>query len=357
MLVKKIIITGDLNADPSTMDGTRLSELSEANGLTIHVHEPTRITMNSQTILDQFLSNIPQMFKHVTVSDGPISSNDHCTIVADLLFRKRKMKAYKRTMWDFNSADFDLFRSEINTANWEICFAQNDIDKATANFTSKLLSIAKYCIPNKTVCVRPNDKPWYNNHLRRLCRKRRRLHKIAKHLNTPNSWAAFRKCRNQYFNEVKEAKLDYENNKYSSLAKECTSSKKYWSIMRKLLKSNDGYETIPPIETDTEIITDDLDKANAFNDFFLKASSLDNFAKETPPNYLINDGGLCNISISIEDVCDQLKCLDTSKSYGPDGLSPRLLKEGGIALAKPLKLLFEISLLFALETGKCCSVA
>ena len=84
----KIILTGDLNADPSTPDGQQMLEFANANGLTVHINEATRITQYSKSILDQFLSNIPQMFKSVSVSDAPVSTNDHCTITASLLFRK-----------------------------------------------------------------------------------------------------------------------------------------------------------------------------------------------------------------------------------------------------------------------------
>ena len=68
----------------------------------------------------------------------------------------------------------------------------------------------------------------------------------------------------------------------NTLITECKSSKQWWSITRNLLKTNDGFEALPPIEIDDRIITDDKEKACAFNNFFLEASSLDDSNKELP---------------------------------------------------------------------------
>ena len=43
-----------------------------------------------------------------------------------------------------------------------------------------------------------------------------------------------------------------------------------------------------------------------------------------------------NLVATTHDVSDQLKCLDTSKSLGPDLISPHFLKEGADILAEPL---------------------
>ena len=56
------------------------------------------------------------------------------------------------------------------------------------------------------------------------------------------------------------------------------------------------------------------------------------------------DASLDSISISVTDVSDVLKCLDTSKAVGPDLIKPRMLKEDSDTSAKPLSNLFNLSL-------------
>jgi hypothetical protein len=53
---------------------------------------------------------------------------------------------------------------------------------------------------------------------------------------------------------------------------------------------------------------------------------------------------LNNINITESDVVDLLNILDISKAIGPDGISPRILKEGASILKYPLCKIFNISL-------------
>ena len=53
---------------------------------------------------------------------------------------------------------------------------------------------------------------------------------------------------------------------------------------------------------------------------------------------------LNNINITESDVVDLLNILDMSKAIGPDGISPRIFKEGASILKYPLCKIFNISL-------------
>ena len=341
----KILITGDLNSHPDTPEGIKLFEFAETNLLTIHVKEPTRVTPTSEKILDQFLSNIPNMVKSIEVL-SPVSTNDHCTIVAKLLFRTPKSKSYTRKMWDFKNANFDKYRVALRAANFDECFSDtSDINIVTSLWTSKVLSAASASIKHKNVVIRPNDKPWYNGYLRRLCRKKGRLHKIAKCNRQEHDWARFVSARNEYFSELKRIKLEYDQNKYNILAREKKSSKKWWSLIKKVQKSNETCEVMPPIEIDNDILTDDKDKAEAFNLFFSQASSIDDTNTQLPNiARVLDDNFLVSIQISKQDIIDQLKAIDVSKSYGPDGISPIFLKESHFILVDSLHSLFNLSL-------------
>ncbi|MCP3900406.1 MAG: RNA-directed DNA polymerase [Desulfobacteraceae bacterium] len=340
----KVLLTGDFNSDPDTVEGQKMSTFTYVNNMTTHIAQPTRISPTSQSVLDQIISNIPQMIKSTSVSDGPISTNDHCTVYAKILFRTRKQKAYTHIMWDYRNADFQTFRKDISQFDWDSLLNVEDVDIAAELWTDKVLDIAKKSVPNKAVTIRPNDKPWYSNTLRKLCRQKHRLHKRAKALNTGEAWAAFRHIRNNYFRNISCAKRYYDSTKYASLMNDKKNPKKWWSIAKLVYKSNDAFESIPPLEVENAIITDDLAKATEFNNFFLKASCLDDSDAHLPPLNNLFDVGLDKINITTKDVKDQLQCLDTSKAYGPDGISPKLLKEGGSALAKSLTELFKLSL-------------
>jgi exonuclease III len=60
-----VIVMGDLNMDrlkPNDREGKIFKDLEEVNNLQCMITEPTRIPMNSQTLLDVLLSNSPEVF-------------------------------------------------------------------------------------------------------------------------------------------------------------------------------------------------------------------------------------------------------------------------------------------------------
>ena len=56
------------------------------------------------------------------------------------------------------------------------CFTTNDINQISSRFPESFLNLDNVeFIPNKIVTIRPHDKPWCNNVLRALRRRRARL--------------------------------------------------------------------------------------------------------------------------------------------------------------------------------------
>ena len=336
-------MTGDLNAHPDTNEGQNLKTFAYKNNLTIHVDQPTRITDRASTILDQFITNIPDFVTSISVSP-PVSSNDHCTIEMKLLFRVRKIRAYKRLMWDFKNADFDVFRENLKNTDFSFCNNITNIDETCEKWTQTFLKIAKNSILCKMVTVRPNDKPWFNSFLRRLLRKKNRAHHFAKKSNTNISWQYFRDARNEYTSAVANAKKDFENIRYATLAqKGAENPKKWWTLLKSVL-GQCSESNIPPLIHNDNIITDDKSKADLFNTFFTNVSDLDDSNADVPDDFTYNNETLENIEINIQDVKDQLQCLDTTKAYGPDGISPKLLKEAAPVIADSLCKLFNASI-------------
>lgn len=58
--------------------------------------------------------------------------------------------------------------------DWNSFLSCQSVDIATISFTTVFLELAKQFNPNKLVLIRPRDKPWMNNHIRKLLRKRNR---------------------------------------------------------------------------------------------------------------------------------------------------------------------------------------
>ena len=173
------MITGDLNADPQTNKPakTSLDFFLATNHLTQHVSEPTRITPTRSSILDLIITN-PANLVTSTVVVPPLHTNDHCMVTGTLNLKVHRPRSFKRTMWDYGTANFDNYREDLDRIDWDQCFASGDVDEAVEKWTSLFKDSTDRCIPHKTVMVRTKDKTSYNGYLLRLCRKQQRDHSM-----------------------------------------------------------------------------------------------------------------------------------------------------------------------------------
>lgn len=342
----KLMLIGDLNADFDSDNGARLTDFCAQNNLMIHNHEPTHFINGKSTVLDQCLTNFGNCVNNVDILP-PIGRSDHCILSVSCDLRLKKPKVYKRLMWDFSNANFAGYRNDIANTDWSPCFEEDSIDGICLKWTNMLLDIAKRNIPNKVASIRPNDKKWYNGFLRRLKRSKLRKFKAMTKNPTAQTKASFITSRNLYDREIEFAKNQFENNKYTSLANDASkNNKKWWSLLKAVLNHNDIPDGIPPLTHGGQTLVNDVDKANAFNDYFLSISSVDDSNRHIPDHNRLFDPewDLRDINISIQDVSDQTSILNSNKSYGPDGIHPTFIKEGGAPLNLLLQRLFNTSL-------------
>ena len=68
----------------------------------------------------------------------------------------------------------------MNEINWnEKLDHLNDVDEMCEKFTKCFLKIAQECIPTKIITIRNNDRPWFNNEIRKEIRIRDRFRKTV----------------------------------------------------------------------------------------------------------------------------------------------------------------------------------
>ena len=112
----------------------------------MHVEEHTRITSSTATILDQFLTNIPELVQKVAVC-APVGTTDHSTVILTFRLTSDRSFTYKRQVWSYKQADFDGFRHALVTVDWDSCFQGNeDINVIYNTWCDLLLHTAKHFI-------------------------------------------------------------------------------------------------------------------------------------------------------------------------------------------------------------------
>ena len=125
--------------------------------------------------------------------------------------------------------------------------------------------------------------------------------------------------RDECFNAINIAKENYLTNLGKQLNDPKTGTKAYWKVLNKLAnKSN--IPIIPPILYNNKFITSFAEKANLFNEYFLKQCKTQINDSILPPFYLITDKQLVDIELSAEDLKNLIHALNPNKSHGPDNI-------------------------------------
>ena len=219
-----MVIVGDLNAHYdrnkllSTAFGNRFYRWLECNALSQIIDEPTRVTYNTATILDVIITNCPRYFVNLGTFSPPTNC-DHSYIYAKMSITYSRQRAFKRHIWDFSNINMTMINEDLSNINWEDCTRDSiQIDDVYGNwFRHFRLIIDKY-IPNKTVVIRPRDKPWMIPAVRTAIRKRNRLLNQFSKRKTDFLWRRYINQSNYTTWLIREAKTSYYcklNNKLS----------------------------------------------------------------------------------------------------------------------------------------------
>ena len=204
--------------------------------------------------------------------------------------------------------------------------------KITTDISNTILSAAEATIPNKLVTIRKQDHAWLTNEIRKLIRKKNRIHNKAKRLNKPADWNKFRKIRNDVTSLVRKARDAYQDKLVSKLSGDHPSTRTWWKTCNQISGLKPSHYGIPTLLKNNNLIFNDLDKANEFNNFCAMQTDLE----AVFPELSLPENQLCDIEISETDVEDVSSILNPSKASGPDLINPRLLKEAVQQLKCPL---------------------
>lgn len=334
-----IIVTGDFNINVQHTSNKLSRLISSYNGHQL-INSPTHFTETTSSTIDIiFVKSADNVIKGF-VSDPfiPNLTRFHCPVVCVLKCNKSKPSNYKRRIWLYDQGNYDEFRNQLSSKDWS--FINNDNTDAVADeIADTILKCASNTIPNKIVTIRPNDLPHINNNIRKLIKTRRKLHSIAKRVNTVEAWTNFKNARNKVTTEVRKSKSKHKDKLLEKLNTENCTSKDWYKTAKQMTKNKLGNQ-IPLLSINNTEASTNEQKANMLNDFFCSQANIDDSHQPLPNINSFDGGSLEDIVISEQDVKDAISQVDPSKACGPDLISPRLLREGSDILAKHLSIFF-----------------
>ena len=162
--------------------------------------------------------------------------------------------------------------------------------------------------------------------------------------NLESDWENLKKLRNKVVQNIRDSKISFYDKLAAKLTSKTLSSKDWWATLKTFIAPN--YKTtIPPLEFNDVVYTEETEKANVLNNFF-KSHTILNEQNVPIPNLspATVHIPLNSIVLSPLEVESVLKTLPAAKASGPNGLSNRLLRELSKEFSTPYCSLFNQSL-------------
>ena len=149
--------------------------------------------------------------------------------------------------------------------------------------------------------------------------------------------------RNLVISEVRKSKRLQIDKLADNLKNQSYGQNNWWKTLKNFIKPSQN-TSIPPLQLNDEVFSDDQDKADILNHFFTAQTVLDDRGATLPTAAARGNFSLDAISLSPLEVESILKSLKLGKASGPDQINNRILKELAHSLSFPLCDLFNYSL-------------
>ena len=215
---KEIIILGDTNCDFSHANNNpshvvQLHELYDLFGMTQLIKEPTRVTLDSSTLIDHIATTNCNNIAESGVLE--ISLSDHYLVYCIRKLRGGVKRQHKyitsRQLKHFNQ---DAFLSDLSAVDWEAIVANaHDIDDAVRQWTHIFALIVEKHAPTLSRRVSDRYTPWLNADYFKLAKTRDKLKSQAVKGNSKLLMECYKQIRNRVNNMNTQLKRKYFSEK------------------------------------------------------------------------------------------------------------------------------------------------
>ena len=321
----------------------RLLTITKDHFLDQLVTEPTRITENTENILDLFFCNNPSLVNRVEVIPG---ISDHEAVYAESSLRPAKAATPPRKVHLYRKADFDSLKAELRHVKEEFLSMENTstCQEMWNKFRQTVSDLMKKHVPSKMLRGNKIKKPWINRKVKSLMKRRSKLFTRMRKTRNETDIRKYKECKKTLQKTERQSYWAYVNNIIETgdpNDEHYPKQKRFWSYIKSLRKDSTG---IAPLKDNGRLFNASKDKADILNRQYQSV-----FTHEDPESSIPDPEGdpfpaMKDITVNEEGVRKLLQKSNPQKASGPDMIPARLLKECADDLAPILALIFNKSL-------------
>jgi len=301
-----------------------------------HVTQHTRFREGfSPHTLDLIFTNEDNMIRDLQYLPS-LGNSDHVCLQFTLscYTERSDIPTYR---YNLRLADYVTMNNLLNEIDWTNFLASLSVDESWEYFSSTFSETLNSCIP--LYIPRIHKSIYTNREVIRLKNRKNKLWKRYTLTRLPSDHKAFCDARNVLRSYTRQLRHDFELGICNDMK---SNPKRFWHYVKSRLNTKDTVNEL--VDDNNVCVSEDADKAQLLNNYF--CSVFTNEDSHSLPSFEIpcTIFPIDTIEISWASVFHKLSNINTSKSPGPDGWPPIVLKETADSISLPLFLIFNKSL-------------
>lgn len=318
----------------------KFHEAVQDNLMTQHVNQHTRLRHGQNPTLDDLvLSSDDELIEKIEYL-SPLGKSDHVVLIVKLNVVPREVIQDNIPRLVLARGDYEGIREELRKINWTEALRNCSTEEAWLKFKETLTKLIDRFIPKSGGKRHVNRKkaPYLNNEAMAAVRTKNKAWKKYRQNRTDENFREFARHRNNLRRLTREQKSTFEV-KLASEVK--TNPKAFWRYAQHCSQARPA---IPELKNVAGAVgVNDHEKANLLNSQFASVFTVEP-QDNIPAPEIYNGPEMPEVIVREETIANKLAKLNPTKSAGPDGLHSRVLKETAEQIAKPLEIIFKLSL-------------
>ena len=350
---KETIIVSDINCNYlDNENGKSIKEMLSLFGFKQCIKGPTRVTENTESLIDVILSTNPNTL--TSIKTLPTCFSDHHGIGCVRKLNNKKLPSETIVCRNYSNYNPNDLRDELRNVNWDIVYNEQNPNKAWRSMKETLKENIDRHAPIITKRIKAKRSPWLTDNVKAEMNQRDILHRKFLKSRLANDFNAFKIQRNKVNTLVRKAKKQHNTN---LLTESANDPNRFWKSLKKVFPLKDKMLCTKTFLIDNVLTTNAKTIAERFCSFFTniahtlknKTLPLKNFIWATPAHIHHKTYNRFRFKeVTVAEVFKHLKKLSRKKASGPDDLPPGVLKDVAISIAKPLCHIINISLKYGI---------
>ena len=348
----ELLIVGDFNLEkvdwktlqsrnPPTHHSSVFLELFLDLHLTQHVEKPTRFRAGQQPTLDDLiLSKGEDMVNEIEHYAG-LGLSDHCLLVTSLNLLADEHQVATDKILNYHRANFEAMKAEIRNANLCERLQDKNVQDMWNVIKEEIKTTVNRHVPEVKLTrtqMRRTKPLWLNDKALKKVKLKHAAFKRYMQTREGEDFQNYVNARRESKRETRRAMREYEW-RISFDARRAP--KKFWGHVKRRTKPR---PKIPALKVGGKLVCDDKTKVETFNSYFASVFTVEDKTNIPPPGDPPDaNTRMRDITFTVDEVKKALGNLKPDKSPGPDGISPRILKELRSELAPACTTLFQKS--------------